>query len=101
MLQLIKGLILVIALGVSATESIVDARRTPKEKDHEPALKTLLSVTFAFSAADGSDDVTQDMLDSICAHVKKHTAFEANVDLKDDLECQHSVHGLPVQVKVP
>lgn len=100
MLQLVKGLILTIALGLSATESIVSARTALQDTEHEPALKTVLVVTFAFSAADGSDDVTEDMLNSICAHVKKHAAFEANIDLEDGLECQHSVYGLPVQVNV-
>lgn len=99
MLQLVKGLILTIALGLSATESIVSARTAIQKTEHEPALKTVLIVTFAFSAADSSDDVTEDMLNSICAHVKKHAAFEANIDLEDDLECQHSVYGLPVQVQ--
>jgi hypothetical protein len=97
MLKLMGFASLAVALGLGAAAAGVDARKNPHSLPSS-TVSSVLTVTAGFSAADSSDDVTQDMLVAICSHIVKHSVFEGGLESERGITCQHSVVGVPVKV---
>lgn len=93
MFQFIIAALLTIVLSSSASRLGVEAR---KKLEHKEAY--VLAVQLEFNSADSSDDITADVLKSICAHIIKHSFYEGILD-KEGVNCQHRVFGFPVKVR--
>lgn len=81
--------------GRSATEKLHTSGRALLE-DVE---YTVLSVATKFLDVDDSNDITGEVLMSLCEHVQKHLVYLEEELSKTTLECVHAMTGIPPKVE--
>ena len=92
--------LLAVALCPSVRVHAHGSRRLVSEQSSETQ-STQMTMKFVFGSAETSDDVTENMRDSICAQFLKHSAFELGIPDDETVQCKHNVQGFPVKVCYP